>query len=285
MAATLPRSVPRLKLASGAVMPTLGMGTWRMGERGANRAREVTALRLGLDLGMGLIDTAEMYADGGAEKVIGEAIAGRRDDVFLVSKVSPHHANRRGVAAACERSLSRLKTDWLDLYLLHWRGEVPLEETVAGLEQLRASGKIRHWGVSNLDSGDLKELLALPEGGHCAADQVLYHLNCRGIEWDLLPQCRRQRMAVMAYSPFDEGRLLRDRRLTALAKRASATPARIALAWLLAQKNVAVIPKASDPGHVEDNHKALTVRIPHELNLEIARLFPPPTRATPLAMI
>jgi diketogulonate reductase-like aldo/keto reductase len=256
-----------------------------MGERSANRAREVAALRLGLDLGISLIDTAEMYAEGGAEKVVGEAIAGRRDEVFLVSKVYPHHASRRGVVAACERSLSRLETDRLDLYLLHWRGDVPLKETVAGFEQLCASGKIRHWGVSNLDAGEMEELLALSDGGHCAADQVLYHVNCRGIEWDLLPYCRRHRVAVMAYSPFDEGRLLSNRRLTALAKRIGATPAQIALAWLLAQKNVAVIPKASDPKHVEDNYKALGFRISSDLQAEIDHLFPPPTRATPLAMI
>jgi diketogulonate reductase-like aldo/keto reductase len=279
------RPIPRVTLPSGAVLPALGMGTWRMGERGANRAREVAALRLGLDLGMSLIDTAEMYAEGGAEKVVGEAIAHRRDEVFLVTKVYPHHASRRGVVAACERSLARLKTDSLDLYLLHWRGEIPLKETVAGFEQLRASGKIRHWGVSNLDPRDMEELLALPDGGRCAADQVLYHLNCRGIEWDLLPECRRKRIAVMAYSPFDEGRLLRDRRLATLATRAGATPAQIALAWLLAQNHVAVIPKASDPAHVEDNYKALSFKTSADLNAEIDRLFPPPTRATPLAMI
>jgi diketogulonate reductase-like aldo/keto reductase len=256
-----------------------------MGEHGRHRSREVAALRLGLDFGMRLIDTAEMYADGGAEKVVGEAIADRRDEVFLVSKVYPHHATRRGVVAACERSLKRLATDWLDLYLLHWRGDVPLQETVAGFEALLASGKIRHWGVSNLDTRQMKELQALPSGAHCAADQVLYHVDCRGIEWDLLPLCRRASIAVMAYSPFDEGRLLHDRRLSALAKRAGATPAQLALAWLLAQKNVAVIPKASDPTHVEDNFKALALKIPAELEAEIDRLFPPPKRATPLAMI
>ena len=266
-------------------MPALGMGTWRMGERGRDHAREVAALRLGLDLGMTLIDTAEMYADGGAEKVIGEAIAGRRDQVFLVSKVYPHHASRRGVVAACERSLSRLKTDWLDLYLLHWRGDVPLAETVAGFEELRARGRIRHWGVSNLDRGDMDELLALPDGSHCAANQVLYHLDCRGIEWDLLPQCRRHGIVVMAYSPLDEGRLLRNRRLTGLAKRVGATPGQIALAWLLAQRGVAIVPKASDPAHVEDNHRALGFKISPDLRAEIDRLFPPPARATPLKLI
>ena len=266
-------------------MPALGMGTWRMGERGRDRSREVAALRRGLDLGMTLIDTAEMYGDGGAEKVVGQAIAGRRDQVFLVTKVYPHNASRRGVVAACERSLARLQTDWIDLYLLHWRGDVPLAETVAGFEQLRASAKIRHWGVSNLDRGDMEELLALPDGGRCAVDQVLYHLDCRGIEWDLLPLCRRHGIAVMAYSPFNEGRLLRNRRLIALAKGLGTSPAHIALAWLLAQRNVASIPKAGDAAHVEDNYRALTLKISPDLQSEIDRLFPPPTRSTPLAMI
>jgi len=256
-----------------------------MGEHSRHRAREVAALRLGLDLGMRLIDTAEMYAEGGAERVIGEAIRGRRDEVFLASKVYPHHATRSGVVAACERSLKRLGSDWLDLYLLHWRGDVPLRETVAGFEALLASGKIRHWGVSNLDTGAMKELQALPEGRRCAVNQVLYHLDCRGIEWDLLPLCRRGGVAVMAYSPFDEGRLLRDRRLTGLARRVGMTPAGLALAWLLAQDNVIAIPKASDPAHVEDNFKALALKVSPELEAEMNRLFPPPKRATPLAMI
>ncbi|OLE97521.1 MAG: hypothetical protein AUG75_07250, partial [Cyanobacteria bacterium 13_1_20CM_4_61_6] len=202
----MPRSIPRVALPSRATMPALGMGTWRMGERARERAREVAALRLGIDLGMALIDSAEMYADGGAEELVGEAIAGRRDEVFLVSKVYPHHASRRGVVAACRRSLKRLSTDRLDLYLLHWRGDVPLAETVAGFETLRTDGSIRDWGVSNFDRSDMEELLEIPGGGHCAANQVLYNLGCRGIEWDLLPLCRRHGIAVMAYSPFDEGR-------------------------------------------------------------------------------
>lgn len=266
-------------------MPILGMGTWHMGDSSRNRAREVAALTRGLDLGMTLIDTAEMYADGGAERVVGEAIAGRRDDVFLVSKVYPHHASRRGVADACERSLARLKTDWLDLYLLHWRGDIPLVETVAGFEALRASGRIRHWGVSNLDRASMHELAGVPGGDQCAANQVLYHLACRGIEWDLLPQCRHDRIAVMAYSPFDEGRLLRDRRLAALASRVGASSAQVALAWLLAQPGVAVIPKAGDVAHVEENARASGLVLPDEIRREIDRLFPPPTRATPLRMI
>ncbi|HEX8010467.1 MAG TPA: aldo/keto reductase [Casimicrobiaceae bacterium] len=278
-------SIACLTLRSGASMPALGMGTWRMGERARDRAREVSALHQGLDLGMSLIDTAEMYADGGAEKVVGEAIAGRRDQVFLVSKVYPHHASRRGVVAACKRSLARLKTDRLDLYLLHWRGEVALTETVAGFEQLREDGRIVDWGVSNFDCSDMEELLALPGGTHCAVNQVLYHLRCRGIEWDLLPLCRRHRIAVIAYSPFDEGRLLRNRQLAALAARIGATPAQTALAWLLAQTDVAAIPKAGDPTHVQDNRNALGVNLSPSLHAEIDRIFPPPTRATPLRMI
>ena len=245
-------------------MPTLGMGTWRTGERQRDHVRDLAALQQGLDFGMTLIDTAEMYADGGAEKVIGE---------------------RRGVVAACERSLARLKTDRLDLYLLHWRGEIALSETVAGFEQLRTTGRIRHWGVSNFDRSDMEELLALPDGEHCAANQVLYHLDCRGIEWDLLPFCRRHGMVTMAYSPFDEGRLLRNRRLAALASRAGVTPAQVALAWLLAQPGVAVIPKATDPVHVHDNAHALDVDLSAELLAEVDRTFPPPSRATRLKMI
>ncbi|TMG81097.1 MAG: aldo/keto reductase [Betaproteobacteria bacterium] len=280
-----PSSARYVTLTSGAKMPTLGMGTWRTGERQRDHVRDLAALQQGLDFGMTLIDTAEMYADGGAEKVIGEAIAGRRDDVFLVSKVYPHHASRRGVVAACERSLARLKTDRLDLYLLHWRGEIALSETVAGFEQLRTTGRIRHWGVSNFDRSDMEELLALPDGEHCAANQVLYHLDCRGIEWDLLPFCRRHGMVTMAYSPFDEGRLLRNRRLAALASRAGVTPAQVALAWLLAQPGVAVIPKATDPVHVHDNAHALDVDLSAELLAEVDRTFPPPSRATRLKMI
>jgi len=266
-------------------MPALGMGTWRMGERARDRARELAALRLGLDLGMTLIDTAEMYADGEAEKVVGEAISGRRAEVFLVSKVYPHHGSRRGVIAACERSLARLGTDWLDLYLLHWRGDVALSETVAGFEALRDAGRIRDWGVSNFDRSDMDELLALPDGAHCAANQVLYHLDCRGIEWDLEPLCRSHGVAVMAYSPLDEGRLLRNRRLAALAEREGATPAQLALAWLLAKRNVVVIPKSSAAAHVHDNRRALSVELSPVLRAELDRMFPPPKRATPLRMI
>jgi diketogulonate reductase-like aldo/keto reductase len=274
-----------LTLPSGAAMPTLGMGTWHMGERKRDRAREVAALRHGLELGMTLIDTAEMYAEGGAESVVGEAIADCRDAVYLVSKVYPHHASRRGVADACARSLDRLATERLDLYLLHWRGNVPLAETVAGFESLRESGRIRDWGGSNLSTDDMQELASVAGGARCAADQVLYHLACRDIEWDLLPACRRERIAVMAYSPFDEGRLLHDKRLAAIAARIGATGAEVALAWLLARPGVVAIPKASDIAHVEANAKARTRTLPEDILRELDRAFPPPTRASPLRMI
>lgn len=278
------RTMPHVSLPSGASMPALGQGTWRLGEQRSDRAKEVAALRLGIERGLTLIDTAEMYAEGGAEKVAGEAIAGRREDLFLVSKIYPHHASRRGAIAACKGSLQRLRTDWLDLYLLHWRGEIPLADTVAGFEALRAEGRIRAWGVSNFGRADMEQLLSLPGGGHCAANQVLYNLDCRGIEWDLLPFCRRHRIAVMAYSPFDEGRLLRKRRLSELAARIRATPAQLALAWLLAQK-VAVIPKAADETHVHDNCAALDVALGAEALSEIDRVFPPPAGPSPLRMI
>lgn len=248
------------------------------------RAQEVAALRQGLDAGLTLVDTAEMYGNGGAEEVVGEALAARRQDVFLVSKVYPHHASRRGAMAACKQSLQRLATDRLDLYLLHWRGEVPLAETVAGFEALRAAGSIRAWGVSNFDCGDMEELLALPGGEHCVANQVLYHLDCRGIEWDLLPLCRRHGIAVMAYSPLDEGRLLTKRRLGELAAQAGVTAAQLALAWLLAQQ-VAVIVKASDPAHVQDNRRALDVPLGPDLLRQIDQAFPPPAGPGPLRMI
>ena len=281
----MPRPIPRLSLPDGASMPALGLGTWRMGERSRDRGKEIAALRLGLDLGITLIDTAEMYADGGAEEVVGEAIAGRRDEVFLVSKVYPHHASRKGVAAACERSLKRLATDRLDLYLLHWRGSVPLAETVAGFEALRASGKLRAWGVSNFDRAGMEELLALPGGRHCAANQVLYHLRCRGIEWDLLPLCRQLGIVVMAYSPFDEGRLLRNRQLASIARNYQTRPATLALAWLLGQDHVAAIPKAADVSHVRDNLAAAELSLSAEVLRELDRAFPAPQGPTPLQVI
>src|SRR5690606_187925 len=214
-------------------VPILGQGTWGMGERGQNSRDEVAALQLGIDLGMTLIDTAEMYGEGGAETVVGTAIAGRRDKVFLVSKVYPHNATRQGTVAACERSLKRLETDRIDLYLLHWRGGTPLAETLEAFEALRREGKIRHWGVSNFDTDDLQERAALPGGEAVAANQVLYNLSRRGIEYDLLPWCRDQRVPVMAYSPIEQGRILRDSTIASVATRRGITLTQSALAWLL----------------------------------------------------
>ena len=242
-------------------------------------------MRFGLDLGLALIDTAEMYGSGAAEEIVGEAIAGRRERVYLVSKVLPQNASRRGTIAACERSLKRLATAYLDLYLLHWRGDVPLRETVAALEALRADGGIRAWGVSNFDRADIEELLAVPGGAQCAANQVLYHLGSRGVEWDLAPFCRQLGIALMAYSPVDQGRLLRDRRLQAIAKRCGVSPATLAIAWLLAQPNVSVIPKAVNQDHVRDNLSAATGVIPPAVRAELERAFPAPTGAEPLAML
>jgi diketogulonate reductase-like aldo/keto reductase len=266
-------------------MPVLGLGTWRMGERRDRRAQEVAALKLGIELGISLIDTAEMYGEGEAEKIVGEAIAGRRQRLFLVSKVYPHNASRRGTVAACKRSLKRLATDHLDLYLLHWRGDVPLAETVAAFQALQADGSIRAWGVSNFDRADIEELLAVPGGDDCAANQVLYNLGARGAEWDLIPLCRRARIALMAYSPLDQGRLLSERALHSIAARVGATPAQVALAWLLRQRDVAVIPKAADIAHVHDNLFAAKLPLDASVCAELDRAFPPPRRASSLRML
>ncbi|HEY4253417.1 MAG TPA: aldo/keto reductase [Roseomonas sp.] len=276
--------MPQIAFPDGHEVPALGQGTWYMGERGSDRKREADALRLGLDLGMTLIDTAEMYADGGAEEVVGDAVAGRRDDAFIVSKVYPHNASRRGVAAACERSLARMKIETIDLYLLHWRGGVPLEETVAGFEALRRAGKIRRWGVSNLDVEDLEELgAALPD---CAADQVLYSLEHRGVEFDLLPFCRQRRMPVMAYSPVGQGgRMLKNPAVIAVAARQHRSPAQIALAFALRAGGIIAIPKASDPAHVRQNAAAGEVVLSPADLAELDAGFPPPKRKRPLAML
>jgi len=274
-----------VSLPSGEKVPALGLGTWMMGERGSDRKKEVAAIALGLDLGMTLIDTAEMYADGGAEEVVAAAIAKRRDQVFLVSKVYPHNASRRGAAAACKRSLKRLGTDRLDLYLLHWRGDVPLAETVDAFETLRREGCIREWGVSNLDRADMEELFALPDGARCAANQVMYHLGCRGVEWDLLPFCRKHRVPIMAYSPVGRGDLLRNRHLRAVASELGASPAQVALAWLLGQSGVCAIPKAAHEEHVRDNRAAADLHLPANALKQLESVFPPPSGATSLAIL
>ena len=271
-------------LKSGDKVPVLGLGTWRMGERRPERAAEVAAIRLGLELGLTLIDTAEMYGDGGAEEAIAEAIAGRRDGLFIVSKVYPHNASRAGAIAACERSLKRLKTDRLDLYLLHWRGSVPLGETVEAFERLKKDGKIRNWGVSNLDTADMAELAGVPHGGNCAANQVLYHLGSRGIEWQLIDACRQDQVMVMAYSPLGQGPLLRKPALKAIAGKHGVDPAAIALAWVLRQPGVVAIPKAVRPEHVRANMRALEVSLDADDLKALDAAFPPPRRAAPLDM-
>jgi len=274
-----------VKLPSGETVPALGVGTWMMGERPRAAADEIAALRLALDLGMTLIDTAEMYGNGGAERLIGEAIAGRRDEVFLVSKVLPENATRQGTITACEESLERLATDRIDLYLLHWRGRVPLAQTLAAFAALQQAGKIRYWGVSNFDAADMAELAALPQGGGCATNQVLYNLSRRGIEWDLLPWCRTRGVPIMAYSPIEQGRLLAEPALTALARQRGVTGAQLALAWLLNQKDVIVIPKAASVEHMRENRAALDLRLTPEEVAELDRAFPPPSEATPLEVL
>jgi diketogulonate reductase-like aldo/keto reductase len=273
-----------VSLKSGERVPVLGLGTWRMGERRAIRADEVAAIKLGLSLGITLIDTAEMYGEGGAEEMLAEAIAGCRDAIYLVSKVYPHNASRQGAITACERSLKRLKTDRLDLYLLHWRGSHPLSETLAAFEALKRDGKIRAWGVSNLDCDDLGELAGLAGGGGCAVNQVLYHLDSRGIEWELLDQARRAGMAVMAYSPLGQGKLLKKPALKKIADKHRVDPAAIALAWVLRLPGIIAIPKATRLDHVRANLKALDVRLDSEDLQALDAAFPPPKRATPLEM-
>ena len=280
-------SLDAFRLPSGEPASRLGQGAWQIGEDRGKRSEELLALNVGLDLGMNLIDTAEMYGNGRSEELISGVISGRRERVYLVSKVLPENATRRGTIAACERSLKRLKTDYLDLYLLHWRGSVPLEETLEAFMALRALGAIRHFGVSNFDVDDLEEAAPLSGGKEIATNQVLYNLEQRGVEWSLLPACREREMPLMAYSPLgsDSRRLRTHPVLKAMAARLGATPSRIAVAWLLRQPDVVVIPKASSEAHVRDNHAALSLPLTAENLAELDRSFPPPQRATPLAMI
>jgi diketogulonate reductase-like aldo/keto reductase len=272
----------RTQQLAGRQVPVIGQGTWQMGEDHTRQKEEIAALRLGIDLGMTLIDTAEMYAEGGAEQVVAQAIAGQRDKVFLVSKVYPHNASRQGIAQACERSLGRLKTDHIDLYLLHWRGQYPLAETVEAFERLREAGKIGRWGVSNFDVDDLQEL----DAKACATNQVLYNLEERGIEFDLLPWCQQHNMPVMAYCPIGQGgKMLANATLKQVAARHGVTPAQVSLAWLLRQDGVIAIPKAVRAEHVQLNAQAA------QLQLEIGDLealdqaFHAPKRKQRLAMV
>ncbi|KAI5914527.1 aldo/keto reductase [Thauera sp. 2A1] len=274
-----------IALPDGTQVPALGMGTWMMGETRARRATELAALQRGIELGMTLIDTAEMYGDGASEELVGEAIRGRREQVFLVSKVYPFNAGRRTMPAACERSLKRLGVDCLDLYLLHWRGDIPFDDTVEAFERLQAAGKIRRWGISNLDVQDMQELCAVPGGDGFAVDQVLYNLSRRGIEWDLQPWCAARNVPLMAYSPLEQARLLAQPKLVELARSLQATPAQVALAWLLQQPGVIVIPKASDVRRVEENFGALRLALDAATLVELDRLFPPPRGPRPLEML
>lgn len=268
-------TLPMIEIA-GRRTPRLGQGTWNMGERGSDRQAEAEALRRGLDLGLTLIDTAEMYGQGGSEEVVGAAIAGRREEVVLVSKVLPSNASRKGTVAACERSLKRLGTDRLDLYLLHWTGSHPLAETLAGFAALQAAGKIRHWGVSNFDADDMADLLDEADGRACAANQVLYNLTRRWPEPRLLPLCRERAIPVMAYSPIEQGRMLRHEGLEKIAAALGATAAQVALAWLLRQPEVIPIPKAAGLAHLEDNRRALELELPEATLAALDRLFPAP---------
>ena len=277
--------LPTVTLPGGERVPALGQGTWHMGEDRRRIAEEAAAVRLGIELGMTLIDTAEMYGSGGSEEMIAQAIEGMRDKLFIVSKVYPHNASRSGVVAACERSLKRLGTDRIDLYLLHWRGSIPLAETIAGFERLQREGKIRYHGVSNFDRADMAEWVALEGGETVAADQVLYNLSRRGPEWDLVPWCREHSVAIMAYTPLGQGGLLRDRTLAEIARRHSATPAQVALAWLLRQPGTIVIPKAARLEHVRENRGALDVVLTDEDLAALDRAFPPPRGRSSLGML
>jgi diketogulonate reductase-like aldo/keto reductase len=278
-------TLPPVGLPSGDTMPVLGQGTWHLGQGRHPRSEELDALRVGLDLGMSLFDTAEMYGDGAAEALVGEAIAGRRDEVFLVSKVLPSHASRQGTVTACRASLRRLGTDHLDLYLLHWRGRIPLQETVAGFEELRATGLIRHWGVSNFDVVDLERLLRLDDGSAVQTDQVLYNLGRRAAETRLLPWCLSRGMPIMAYSPLDQGRLLGDPVLRGVARDHQVNPAEIALAWVLAHPGVCAIPEAGTVKHVRQNRAALEVHLREFDMVKLDEAFPPPVTPVPIEVL
>ncbi len=288
-------SVPPVSMAVGGRrvdVPALGLGTWRMGESARSRDAEIGAVTRALDLGYRLIDSAEMYGEGGAEQVVGEALRRwtaqpgcRRDDVFVVSKVYPHNASRQGTRAACERSLKRLGLDRIDLYLLHWPGQHPLDETIAAFESLVADGRIGAWGVSNFDVDDMRELLALPDGGRCAANQVYCSASRRGVEYDLLPLLRERRMPAMAYCPIDQGALAGDRTFAALGARHGVSAATAALAWVLAQPGVIAIPKALRETHLRENLAAASLRLSADDLAQVDRAFPPPRRKQPLAIV
>ena len=272
-------------LPSGEKVPAFGLGAWNIGDSPATRAEEIATLRLGLDAGASLIDTAEMYGEGRSEELVGEAVAGRRGEAFIVTKVYPHNASRKGIPAACERSLKRLKTDRIDLYLLHWRGSIPFAETMEAFAALQKAGKLRHYGVSNFDLDDMQTLWKIPAGHAVSANQLLYNLQRRGIEYDLLPWLRKQRVPVMAYSPIEQGRLTREKKLSDFTRRHAMTPAQAALAWLLAQEGVIVIPKTGRRERLKENLGALERPLDAAQLAELDRLFRPPAAPQPLEML
>ncbi len=278
-------NLPTVTLPNGEAVPGFGLGTWHMGEDRRRADAELAAVRLGIELGMTLVDTAEMYGNGGAEEIVARAAEGVRDRLFIVSKVLPHNASRTGVVEACERSLKRLKTDRIDLYLLHWRGSVPFAETLAGFEQLQRDGKIRHHGVSNFTTEDMREWVGLSGGKSVAANQILYNLGRRGPQWELIPWCRERRVAIMAYSPLEQGRILGNRALGEVAARHGATAAQVALAWLLRQDGMIVIPKATSLQHVRDNRGALDLTLTEDDLAALDRAFPPPKGPSALGML
>lgn len=279
------RQIPTVTLPSGEAIPALGQGTWGMAEDPRRRDDEIAALRTGVDVGLSVIDTAEVYADGGAEELVREALGGRREEIFLISKISSEHATATGTAAACQRSLERLGTDRIDLYLLHQRGAAPLPETVEAFTNLMTQGLIRHWGVSNFDVPEVVELTGIPGGTAVEADQVPYNLTRRGIEWDLLPRCRAAGLPVMAYSPLERGRMLDHPTLASVARRHGATPGQVGLAWLLHQDGVCAVTKASSPARVQENRGAVELTLTDEDFAELDRAFPPPDGPRPLELL
>jgi diketogulonate reductase-like aldo/keto reductase len=267
----------------GREMPVLGLGTWKMGEDRARAAEEVRVVRRALDLGVSLIDTAEIYASGGSERVVGEAIQGRRADVFLVTKVAPSNASRRGTIRACEASLKRLGTEVIDLYLLHWIGGTPLADTVEAFETLKTDGKIRAWGVSNFDTDDME---AIPAGAGCCANQVLYNPQSRGIEFSLIPHCQSRGIPIMAYTPLGQsGRVLANAAMVAVAARHDATPAQVALAWSIRHPGVVTIPKTATLARIEENLGAVALTLTNADLAEIDQAFPGPRAKRALEMI
>ncbi|NTJ42729.1 aldo/keto reductase [Agrobacterium larrymoorei] len=277
--------LPTVTLPFGKTVPALGIGTWNMGDAKAGEAQEIASIRRSVELGMKVVDTAEMYADGRSEEVVGKAIRDIRDQVFLVSKIYPFNASATGTIEACERSLKRLGVDQLDLYLLHWRGSHPLDETVAAFERLKRDGKIAAWGVSNFDTDDMEELFSMPDGANCAVNQILYNVSRRGPEFDLLPWCQQHDVAVMAYSPMEQGRILNNHELIRIAKAYQATPAQVALAFLLEREGVIAIPKSARPERVEENRGATDLEISDEDWAALDAAFQPPKQRTPLEML